>query len=116
MKDQFLFVKGKVQARYNDANQLEVKVTSIQLLAEVREKLSKTFRFDVEAGNLNNDFVRKIVTLIKKHPGSINLKIRILDTTEKMFVEMPSLKLRVNPTNNFIFELKELTGMDYRIN
>ena len=116
MKDQFLFVKGKVQARYNDANQLEVKVTSIQLLAEVREKLSRTFRFDVEAGNLNNEIIRKLVTLIKKHPGNTNLKLRVLDTSEKQFVEMPSLKLRVNPTNTFINELKELTGLDWKIN
>ena len=29
---------------------------------------------------------------------------------------MPSLKLKINPSNTFIKELKEITGSDYMIN
>ena len=116
VKDTFLFVRGKVQQRYNDANQMEIKVSSIQLLSEIREKFAKTFSFKIGLGELNPEVVRKLVTLVKQHPGNTNLRVLVNDPVEKMFVEMPSLKHRVNPNNTFINELKELTGLEVKIN
>jgi len=80
------------------------------------KSLLKPVQCDIEASHLTEDLIKKLVSLVKKHPGSASLKLRVLDTSEKLFVEMPSLKLRVNPNNTFINELKELTGMEWKIN
>lgn len=116
LKDTFLYVKGKVQQRYNDPNQWELKVTSIQLLAEVREKMVKSFTFKIDITQLSNETTKKLATLAKKHPGSAAIKVLVTDSSEKMFIELPSLKVKVNPNNNFINELVEITNSDYKIN
>jgi DNA polymerase-3 subunit alpha len=116
VKDTFLYVKGKVQQRYNDANQWEIKVTSIQLLAEVREKMVKTFSFKIDLKDISGDLIKKVHSLAKKNTGNAQLKVLVTDKSEKMFIELPSLKVRINPNNNFINELVELTNSDYKVN
>ncbi|MEI6816733.1 MAG: DNA polymerase III subunit alpha [Bacteroidota bacterium] len=116
VKDTFLYVKGKVQQRFGDSNQLEVKVTSIQLLPELREKMVKSFSFKIGLEQLNNEVVKKLTALTKKYPGKTQLKVLVTDTSQKQFIELPATKLRVNPTNLFIDELLEITESDYKVN
>jgi DNA polymerase-3 subunit alpha len=42
-----LFIKGKYQLRFNADDRFELKISSIQLLQEVREKLTKKVTFNI---------------------------------------------------------------------
>jgi len=114
----FLFVKGKIEERYRNTGNFEFKVNNIQLLSELRDKLTKSITIDVAINQLNDDFLQKFDDILKSNekaqPRNCILQFRVYDKDEKVFVVMPAKKLRVNP-NNELLELLNLNELNYSL-
>jgi DNA polymerase-3 subunit alpha len=111
----FIFVEGQVVERYKQPGVWELRPFSIQLLSEIRDKMSKGIRIQVELHHLTEDLVDKLETLSQDYPGNCQLKLSVADIQENIEVETLSRKFQVKPQNELIEELDNISNISYRI-
>lgn len=111
----FVFIKGKVQSRYNQSDQLEFKVQQVQLLQEVREKMSQQVTLKVPAGAISPDFTQRLTQLLKDHTGKCRLRITLLDQEDKISIDLSS-QFKVNPSNEMLKALQTLPEVQFKLN
>ncbi len=116
----FLFIKGKVQERYNQKDILEFKISSIQLLSDIREKLLKNITISVSVNDISGDFIERILQFINSNStqktGTCSLKFQIVDAENNLAVEMLSKKAKIKPDNNFLKALDSFGEVKYKLN
>jgi len=116
---EFLFIKGRVQNRFQSEDVFELKVTSIQLLSEVREKLLKSITLQFPLTEINPNMVATLAELFKTNPGKSVIRFEILDPQpngDTMLLGMKAGKYKVNAVNDFIHALHQIEGLRMRIN
>ncbi|MBN8697272.1 MAG: DNA polymerase III subunit alpha [Bacteroidetes bacterium] len=115
----FLYVKGKVSERFRNSGNWEFKVSSIQLLSELRDKMARSITVNVPLKMLNDEFITKFNEIIteneKLQPRNCSLRFKVIDTDENVAIDLPSKRVKVNPTNEFLAMLKE-NNLDFRLN
>ncbi|PCH69191.1 MAG: DNA polymerase III subunit alpha [Bacteroidetes bacterium] len=111
----FLFIKAKVQPRFNDDGRLEVKISQIELLQEVREKMAESITLKFNLPELSDDFLGKLPALFNGGKGKCRLKVLVEDPEEEISISMPSRKIRVDLTNEFLQSL-EREKIPYKVN
>ena len=117
----FLQIRGKVGERFKKEGDWEFKVTSIDLLSELRDKLTKRITIQVDLQSLNDSFMNKIEEILgenkeKTERQNCKLNFEILDRTEQLKLELPSKSLKINPNNEFLEQLKKLDIVNYYLN
>ena len=119
--DNFLYVKGKVQQRpkyyKSDEFQKEFRIQQIELLDDVRNKLTNTIylRWDYEL--LKEEQVQNITKLFKKHKGKKHIVFELLDRSTKSFVTLNSRNHLTNISNELLEDINEIPGyLGYSIN
>ena len=111
----FVYVKARVQKRpWN--NQLEIKLSDINLLSDVLEKLTKSITIRVNLYDINESFSNTLKEILEKHKGSHILKLNIFDPDASISVEMLSRPFKVAISKELIDDIKELTDLQYKIN
>ncbi|MFI5204664.1 MAG: OB-fold nucleic acid binding domain-containing protein, partial [Flavobacteriales bacterium] len=101
----FVFLRGTFKKRFNGED-LEFKITPMELLQNVRDKMAKLVKLRVNAGDVNEDMIAKLEELLSKHKGKCRIQFSIYDTLDKIWVDMPSREIAVNPTNELLDELE----------
>ena len=110
----YVFIKARVEARFDAPDQLNVRVSSISLLSEVFDKFAKSVTVNLLLADINPDLIGKIRDLAKIHKGKSILRFQIMDEEEKMVVELPSRKSRVE-LKEFVIALEKLEILKYKI-
>ena len=111
----FLYLKGKIQSKWRQEDQFELKVSSIQLLPEIREKLCKRVKVFVPLAKLNYDTIDRLEEAIQQSPGSCTLTVELVDEDERLGVELLARNLRISPSNTFFDLVKQLEGLRYSL-
>jgi len=106
---QFLYLKGKVQTRYGE--QWEYKITSIQLLPDLRSKLVKAVTISLDVSKITSETASQIDDLVSSHTGKCDFNVVMISEKEKLNVEMVSRKYRVEPSNEFLDKLAGIHGV-----
>jgi len=94
---QYVFVKARIESRFDSPDQLTIRVNQISLLSEIMEKFSKTLTITVALDDLTSENVRDLHQLARHHKGKCRLRIRIYDPADNITIDLPSRKFRVNP-------------------
>ena len=103
----FVFIAGRVQAKkWGDG--LEFKVTTMELLTELREKRATTLLVSVESSDISEPLIEDLYQLVQEHSGSCQLKFVIKDHKSSSQIKMPSRSFKVNVDNDFINKIEEL--------
>jgi DNA polymerase-3 subunit alpha len=115
---EFLFIKGKLQDRYHQPGNTEFKISNIQLLADMREKLMKNLTIKLPVDKVNAKWINDIIEVVKnanmQKEGTCTLKFKIYDPADpKLNIDLPSKKYRVNPHNELIDELEKIAELEY---
>ncbi len=103
---QFLFVKAKVNNRFN-TEQLELKVTQIYLLNTIREKYSKSLTLQIPLKDISADMAKYISNITMASPGVCSLKILVVDPEDNMTVDLISKNIRFNLSNDIIGQVQK---------
>lgn len=74
---QVLYIKGKVQKSYRDAEKAELRINDVELLSNVRSKKRLTASVTVPLEALNTLFIKDLGELLKTHPGNDRLLLHI---------------------------------------
>ncbi len=113
---EFLYIKGKVQQRYNSEDQWELKPVNIQLLSDIRSRLCKDLIINVDINNLKTNTVAKLEDLFGTYNGSCNVRFMFYDTMENISVEMFCRKYKVEPNNDLLNELRLMDELKFKFN
>ncbi len=111
----FIYVEGQVLERYKQPGIWELRPFSVQLLSEIRDKMSKGIRIQVDLHQLTDDLVNKLETLSQDYPGPCQLKLSVADIQENMEVETLSRKFQVKPQDELIKALEDISHISYKI-
>jgi DNA polymerase-3 subunit alpha len=113
----FVHIRGTVQPRFRDSDQLEFKIQSMELLSEILEKRVKNLTVQLPLPAVNDDLIGRVQQILQRHPGNSGLKFLIFDTASNMHTEVPSRKVRVKPGNELFRELEsEIPEVVWKLN
>ena len=117
----FLQIRGKLGLRFGKEGDWEFKITSIDLLSGLRDKLTKslTLLFPIEA--VNDTFMQQIQAILEENAESgenqnCKLNFEVYDVEKGLKLEMPSKNKKINPNNQFLNGIKNMNFVDYRLN
>ena len=112
----FLYLQCKVQKRKWKDDELELKISKIDLLSEIREKSLRSIELTIDIDKLDADFVSEVNNLAKDYQGKHSLKFNVYDAKEGYQVSLRSKKVKVALDNDFIKELKQMNKAELKIN
>lgn len=116
----FLYIRGKVQDRYMQPGNLEFKISSMQLLTELRDKMTKSLTINIPLADLTDAFIEKLLGLVNDTsvagPRNCTLRFAVYDKDENFFIEIPSKKIKVNASNELLSTLEKIPGVGFKLN
>ncbi len=100
-EDYFLFVRGKVQPKpYND-QELEFKILSMVQLQEVRDTL-KELSLQLEVNDITETLIRDLEQIVKKSKGDTLLRMSVYDPSAEVKINLFSRSKRVSLTQELV--------------
>ncbi|NDV66469.1 DNA polymerase III subunit alpha [Bacteroides sp. 224] len=114
----FLFMRAKCQPKQWNANEMEIKVGSIELLSDVKEKLIEKITITIPLPSLNTALVADLASIIQSSPGNAELCFRIQDPDDHQggTIDFVSRPVKLSVGNELVSYLKEHSELEYRIN
>ncbi len=109
----FVFVKARVQERYNQPGSLEIKLSKIELLDEVKKNAFNTLKVKVNLQKLDEAMVEKIETVMNRFEGKSTLEFHVEDVEFKQQVKLFSKKNKVAIDDELLAELDKLPDLEY---
>ena len=97
----FLYIKARCQPKQWRQNELELKITSMELLPDVKEKLISKITILIPLSVLNQALVMELSALLKEHPGTTELYFKVVDKDSRAVLNIllnqrPELEFRIN--------------------
>jgi DNA polymerase-3 subunit alpha len=111
----FVYIKARVESRYDAPDQINLRIQTVTLLQEVFEKFGKSIMLSLLLKDVDRELIAQLITLAKKHKGKHLLKIQVKDEEEKLTVDLPSKKLRVD-AKELALSLHDYPGIGFKIN
>ena len=111
-----VFVTAKLQPRFRDAEQMELKVQNVEYLQTVKDKAIDRITISLNSDLLNDLMVAELGTLLAEHPGKTKLFFQLRDTTGNNHVLLRSKSLFVDVKPSLIDYIVRTEGIDYKIN
>lgn len=115
VQDAQLYITGRYQKRWNSETEYEFKITRIDLLSDLRTKLTKYLSLDVSAYEVDDKMIKGISELFAKHPGKTKVRIRFVDHTEGNAVRLTSSNKQVELSNE-LFKGLDALHIGYGLN
>jgi DNA polymerase-3 subunit alpha len=111
----FIFLSGQVVGKKWAENELEFKITNMMLLSEVRGKMVKGLRVNIDLDDLTLDLMEKLESITEKYKGEAKLYFDVVDRKENIALELFSKKFAIDPSAEMIIELKEIPEVIYKV-
>jgi DNA polymerase-3 subunit alpha len=111
----FLYIKGIVITKQWGDQRPEFKISNIQLLSEIREKLSKAVQLNIKPTSVNEDIINQIEKILANNPGKCSFKVNLMEADENISVDLLSRKFLVNPNDELICSLNSIPDIDLKV-
>ncbi|MCE5205018.1 MAG: DNA polymerase III subunit alpha [Porphyromonadaceae bacterium] len=111
-----VYIQAKVQPKRFRQEELEVKISSIGLLSEMREKLVSKITLQIPLTELNDTTVTELSALVKNNSGNSLLYFQIIGEESHMHIELFSRPARIQVNKHFIDYLRDNLLIDFKIN
>lgn len=112
----YVFVRGRVQGRKYDANQMELKINSIHLLPDIKDTLVEKITITLPLHDMNTQMVEELSTLTKNNPGNSLLYFEVVDGERNMKVDLFSRSYKINVKQELIDYLIENESFVFKVN
>lgn len=111
----YLLVKGVVQNRYG-GDQLEYKVSKMELMEEVREKYFKSITVKIPLSILSGEIIADLERLTQNSKGKSLLRFDIYDLETNMVVNLFSRNTRIEITDELLTYFEKHDDLVFKIN
>jgi len=112
----YLLVKGKVQKRKYNEDELEFRIKTINLLSSVKDELIKSVTIKIKAKDVSSELINELMEMIRENHGETELKFLFFDTDDRISLPMFSRNVRVRLNNELISYLDDHPSIDYKVN
>ena len=112
----FLFIRARCQGRQWRPDELEVRVNSIELLPDVKEKLIEKFTVMAPLSAINKELIVEMRTLMNEEAGNTELYFYVLDDDKQTHVNLVSRTKKISVTKKLVNYIKNQPLLDYKIN
>jgi DNA polymerase III subunit alpha len=104
----YVFATARVD--YNDwRKNYETKFSNFSFLSDVRSKKIRSIQLHTKIGDLSTSLVDRLFHITGVNPGTCELKFVVYDETmQGVAVELSTKKFKIEPSNNFIQEIRDL--------
>ena len=116
MEGMFLFMRGKCQPKQWRQEEWEVKVNSIELLPEVKEKVIEKLTVTAPLSAIDDQMIMEFSSLVKDCPGNAELHFLVRDEDGQMYVNLMSRTMKISVQKDLVNYLKNQPLLDYKIN
>ncbi|WP_291780903.1 DNA polymerase III subunit alpha [Cecembia sp.] len=111
----FIYLTGSVHPNKWRENEFEFKINNMMLLSEVRGKMIKGLRVNIDLDDLSLELMEKLEGITQKYKGDAKLYINVLDNKENITLDLMSKKYTVDPSNEMIKDLGQIPEVVYQI-
>jgi len=111
-----VFVTGKMQARFYNNDQKELKVTNVELLQTVKERAIDRITISMVTDQLDEQIVADLSEIINSNPGKTQLFFQLRDADGNKHVLLRSQKTGVDVRHTLIDYIEQHDMLDYKIN
>lgn len=111
-----VYIEAKVQPRRYRENELEVKINTINLLSEVKEKLVSKITLQIPLSKLNDTTVTELSALMKNNSGNSLLYFQIIGEERHMNIQLFSRPTRIRVNKHLVDMLRDDLNIDFKIN
>ncbi|WP_194777045.1 DNA polymerase III subunit alpha [Pararhodonellum marinum] len=111
----FLYITGSVHPNKWKENEFEFKINNVMLLSEVRGKMVKGIRVNIDLDDLSLEIMEKLEKITQKYKGEAKLFINVIDNKENITLDLMSTKYAIDPSNEMIKELEQIPEVVYKI-
>ena len=112
----FLYLTARCQPKQWKQDELELKITSIQLLPDVKEELIKKITILIPLTFLNSTLITELAQLTKDSPGNTELYFKVIDPESKQSLDLVSRPVKLSVRRELISYIKDRPELDFRIN
>ena len=91
----YLLVRGRVQERTYNPNELECRINSMMMLSEAQETLIRELTIALPVAELTEDIVSQLKETINENRGNVTLRVKVLDPQADVAVNLYSKTLKV---------------------
>ncbi len=111
----YLLVKGVVQNRFG-GDQLEFKVSKIELMDEVREKYFKSITVKIPLSALTGEVINDLERMTANNRGKSLLRFDVYDIETNMMVNLFSRNTRIEITDELLAYFEKHDDLAFKIN
>jgi DNA polymerase-3 subunit alpha len=111
-----VYIQAKVQPKRYREDEMEVKISSINLLSEMKDKLVSKITLQIPLSELTDTTVAELSALVKNNSGNSLLYFQIIGEEYHMHLQLFSRPARIKVNKHFIDYLKNNLLIDFKIN
>ena len=109
-----VLIKGKMQARYNNPNEFEFRVSSIEFLSDMKDKMLNAITLSLPVNEISPGVISMLHRISASNKGHSTLEFNIYDPKTNVKIKMHSRSCRVRIDNSLISEL-DRQNINYEI-
>ncbi|HNP99537.1 MAG TPA: OB-fold nucleic acid binding domain-containing protein, partial [Bacteroidia bacterium] len=116
VQESFVYIKARVQSKYNSPDQFEAKPVSIQYLSDISDKLARSITLKVPIHAVSDSFLNDLNQTLNNSPGNCVVKFNILDPEQQINLELPSKRVKIKVNRDLISSLDKFKYLEYKLN
>uniref|UniRef100_UPI0025B884BC DNA polymerase III subunit alpha n=1 Tax=Bacteroides sp. TaxID=29523 RepID=UPI0025B884BC len=110
----FLYMHGKCQPKQWKQDEWEVKINTIELLPDVKERVIERITVKAPLSSIDEEFITEFGSIVKDNPGNAELLFYIMDDDGQMYVNLSSRTIKVSVQKDLINYLKSQSMLEYK--
>ncbi len=111
----FLYIKGVVVTKQWGDQRPEFKISSIYLLSEIRDKLSKSIEINLNPASISEQIILQIEEVLAQHPGKCSFRVNLTEENDNISVDLLSRKFLVSPDDELLKTLDSIPEIKYKV-
>jgi len=113
----FVQVRGNIEEKFRQKDNWDLRINTINLLSELRDRLTKSITVVLDLYALDNQLLNNLENMVQtnneKYPNkNCTLRFLIKDREDALLVDLPSKTFKVNPSDDLLEEIQQLTNAE----
>ncbi|NBA84344.1 DNA polymerase III subunit alpha [Emticicia sp. CRIBPO] len=106
----FVFVRGKVQAKWNREDDLEFKPIQMELLNDIKEKRFREVNVRLNLQEIDEVMIDELKSVSQEYPGKFDLKLNVFDEEERIDLMLFSRSTKIEISKEVQKRLAVIAG------
>lgn len=113
----FVQIRGNIEEKFRQKDNWDLRINTINLLSELRDRFTKSITVVLDLYTLSNELLDNLQNMVKanneKYPNkNCTLRFQVRDRDDALLVDLPSKTFKVNPSDDLLEEIQQLTNAE----